>query len=642
MPNGTLVPIRTLIRNSKHDIRAVPHPLVTQLEVVLLPSKDRWLFDSNSWAVDDNASILLPDGWPVARPGRWMKWDVSAGGGGGGDSPLSTKGDLHTFDTADVALPVGADDEVLIADSGEATGLRWGAAPGGSYSPPIPESDVSGLVSDLSDLAAADVSILSSLAGKVPMVRVLTTTAPLKIAGGASADLSADRTLSVDAASTSAPGVVTLATPSADVTAGHVVQASDTRLSDARTPTAHATSHKNGGSDEVATATPGANQIPKADSGGKLAAGWGGSPSTLATLDGSSKVVENPANATATPTASKIPIADGSGKLAAGWGGAASTLATLNSSTKVVEDPANATATPTASKIVIADASGLVDSWVSDAASGTKGKVKLANSLAGTAALPEVAAINETSGPTKLVIGTVADGEYLKRSGSTLISGTPTGSGAAMADVRLWKTYFSTISRLPGTTIKEELNTWPAADYSNLTGGTLTRSKGHIKYVPAVLHSNFGWALGASYNKVLIVVQALRARNYNFGLTVGVTQPSTAHNPDGYLGLMETVNTAFKLYVCTGGTAETQLATSGADFQYGDSTSGPWVGLALYCDGPGNIQELYVMQYGSAPYMVASAANNASANFNSAGFFCGNLSNGAQFATVGLGIYVGS
>jgi len=41
--------------------------------------------------------------------------------------------------------------------------------------------------------------------------------------------------------------------------------------------------------------------------------------SGLASLDGSSKVVQDPANATATATASKIPIADGTGKLAAGW-----------------------------------------------------------------------------------------------------------------------------------------------------------------------------------------------------------------------------------------------------------------------------------------------------------------------------------
>jgi hypothetical protein len=41
-----------------------------------------------------------------------------------------------------------------------------------------------------------------------------------------------------------------------------------------RQPARHAATHQNGGSDEVATATPAANAIPKAGSGGTLAAGW--------------------------------------------------------------------------------------------------------------------------------------------------------------------------------------------------------------------------------------------------------------------------------------------------------------------------------------------------------------------------------
>jgi hypothetical protein len=62
-----------------------------------------------------------------------------------------------------------------------------------------------------------------------------------------------------------------------------------------------------------------ANKIPVLNANGRLAASFGGAASSLATLDGSSKVVEDPANATATPTASRIPIANGSGKLAEGW-----------------------------------------------------------------------------------------------------------------------------------------------------------------------------------------------------------------------------------------------------------------------------------------------------------------------------------
>jgi hypothetical protein len=56
--------------------------------------------------------------------------------------------------------------------------------------------------------------------------------------------------------------------------ANTVCEGDDSRLSDARTPTSHASTHQNGGGDEVATATPGANAIPKADGSNKLVIGW--------------------------------------------------------------------------------------------------------------------------------------------------------------------------------------------------------------------------------------------------------------------------------------------------------------------------------------------------------------------------------
>jgi len=45
--------------------------------------------------------------------------------------------------------------------------------------------------------------------------------------------------------------------------------------------------------------------------------------------------------------------------------------------------------------------------------------------------------LRETSGPTDLVVGAVADGEYLKRVGATIVSGVPAGGGA-MATDPLW------------------------------------------------------------------------------------------------------------------------------------------------------------------------------------------------------------
>lgn len=53
--------------------------------------------------------------------------------------------------------------------------------------------------------------------------------------------------------------------------------------------------------------------------------------------------------------------------------------------------------------------------------------------LGGTYPNPTVSqarGIRETTGPTTLTVGTVIDGEYLRRSGSTIVSGVPSGSGA--------------------------------------------------------------------------------------------------------------------------------------------------------------------------------------------------------------------
>src|SRR5215469_16609819 len=47
----------------------------------------------------------------------------------GSVSPLTTKGDVWGFSTVDARIPVGSDNQVLVADSSQTLGVKWAAAP---------------------------------------------------------------------------------------------------------------------------------------------------------------------------------------------------------------------------------------------------------------------------------------------------------------------------------------------------------------------------------------------------------------------------------------------------------------------------------------------------------------------------------
>lgn len=67
-----------------------------------------------------------------AAAGKVLKADGSWGAAGT-TSPLTTKGDIYTYSTTNDRLPVGTNGQILSADSGETTGLKWITPPASGF-----------------------------------------------------------------------------------------------------------------------------------------------------------------------------------------------------------------------------------------------------------------------------------------------------------------------------------------------------------------------------------------------------------------------------------------------------------------------------------------------------------------------------
>jgi hypothetical protein len=74
-----------------------------------------------------HAPGAVPDPGSSAGSTKYLREDGTwaTPSGGGGSSPLTTKGDLFTYSTADARLAVGTNDQTLVADSSATNGIAW-------------------------------------------------------------------------------------------------------------------------------------------------------------------------------------------------------------------------------------------------------------------------------------------------------------------------------------------------------------------------------------------------------------------------------------------------------------------------------------------------------------------------------------
>lgn len=77
------------------------------------------LSDVTTGSVADGDVLTFDSG-----SGEW----INAPASGGGSSPLTTKGDVYVYGSADARLPVGTDGQTIVADSTQALGVKWAAA----------------------------------------------------------------------------------------------------------------------------------------------------------------------------------------------------------------------------------------------------------------------------------------------------------------------------------------------------------------------------------------------------------------------------------------------------------------------------------------------------------------------------------
>jgi hypothetical protein len=110
-----------LVKDGAAAMRTLGNSIDTTTKA-LNPSTTLGDIEYRSSTANTNTRLAIgTTGQVLAVVGGVPAWATTAD-----QTPLTTKGDLFTFDTADARLAVGNNGETLVADSSQTTGLKWG------------------------------------------------------------------------------------------------------------------------------------------------------------------------------------------------------------------------------------------------------------------------------------------------------------------------------------------------------------------------------------------------------------------------------------------------------------------------------------------------------------------------------------
>ncbi len=155
----------------------------------------------------------------------------------------------------------------------------------------------------------------------------------------------------------------------------------------------------------------------------------------------------------------------------------------------------------------------------------------------------DMLAATGSGAPARLAAGSW--GDYLVAD-STQSTGMRWG-GCNKANAYLQKHFFAANGMLPANIIREDLLTWPTADFSNANGGTFATSMSRLRYTPSSSPATYGWDMGAQKGKALFIMGMTRPMSSAQGIYLSTTTPTTGPS-DGYMFLLSPADAKAEIY----------------------------------------------------------------------------------------------